>query len=77
MQVCLVFIARVYISLQRDVFYQSTKGWLCPDRSRCNNVLISVETEFNPRNEISVFHSLSPSVRRPRIRAFQAFKPYF
>ena len=57
--------------------YQATKGWLCPDQSRCNNVLISVETDFNPRIEISVFHSLSPLARRPRIGAFRAFKPYF
>ena len=54
-----------YISLQWDGLYQSTMGWLRPDRSQCNNVLISVETDFNPRNEISVFHSLSPLARRP------------
>ena len=40
-------------------------------------ILISVETDFNPRNEISVFHSFSPLARRPGIGAFRAFKPYF
>ena len=39
--VCLVFIEKVYID-------QSTKGW-CPDQSRCNNVLISFETDFDPQ----------------------------
>ena len=53
--------------------YQSTKGWLCPNSSRCNNVLIGIETDFDPGNEISVFLSFSPSARRPRILAFQAF----
>ena len=57
--------------------YQSTKIWLCPDWSPCNNVLISVETDFDPRNEISVFHTFLPSTRRPRIRAFRAFKQFF
>ena len=64
-------------SVHLKSLYQSTKGWLCLDRSRYNDVLISGETDFNPRNEISVFHSFSRSVRRPRIRAFRAFKPYF
>ena len=64
MQVNLLYIERVYISLQ---------GSLCPDCSRCNNVLISVETGFDPENEISVFHSFLPLARRPRIWAFQAF----
>ena len=41
-------------SVHCKILYQSTKGWLCPDRSRCNNVLISVETDFDPGNEISV-----------------------
>ena len=50
MKVCLVYIERVYISLQRDG---------CPDRSRCN-VLISIQTDVDPGNEISVFHSFSP-----------------
>ena len=65
MQVCLVYIERVYVSLQRD-----------------GNVLIvvtviiffiSIETDFDPGNEISVFHSFLPSARRPRIWAFRAF----
>ena len=64
MQACLVYIERVYIRLQRDG---------CPDRSPCNNVLIRVETDFDARNEISVFHSFSLSVQRPGILAFLAF----
>ena len=36
----------------------STKGKVCPARSRCNNALVSVETDFEPGNEISVFHFL-------------------
>ena len=56
-----------------NIVYQSTKGWLCPDRSRCTNVLISVEADFDPGNEISEFNSFSHLARRPRIRAFRAF----
>ena len=33
-------------SVHWKTLYQSTKGWPCPDRSRCNNVVISVETDF-------------------------------
>ena len=51
---------------------ESTMGWLCPNRSHYNNVKISVETDFDPGNAISVFHSFSPSARRPRIFAFRA-----
>ena len=46
------------LSVHCNSLYQSTKGWLCPDYSCCNNVLISVETDFVPGNEISVFHFL-------------------
>ena len=46
------------LSVHCNSLYQSTKGWLCPDRSGCNNVSISVETDFVPGNEISVFHFL-------------------
>ena len=35
-------------SIHRKSLYQSTKGWLCPDRSCCNNVLISVEMVLTP-----------------------------
>ena len=31
-----------------------------PDCSRCNNVVISIEIEFDPGNEISVLQSFSP-----------------
>ena len=39
MQICLVYIKRG--------LYQSTKEWVCPNRS-CYNVLISVKTDFDP-----------------------------
>ena len=57
--------------------YQSIKELLCPNRSRCSIVLISVETDCDPGNEISVFHSFSPLAQRPWIWAFRAFKPHF
>ena len=40
---------------------------------RLLKIYISVETDFDTGNEISVFHSFSPSARRPRILAFRAF----
>ena len=64
-------------SIHQKILYQSTKGWICPDRSRCNYVLISFETDFVPGDEISVFHSCSPLARRPQILAFRAFLPDF
>ena len=51
----LVYIERVYLT---------TKGWLCSINSCCMNDLISVEIDFDPGNEISAFHSFSPSAGR-------------
>ena len=63
-------------SVHLKSLYQSTKIWLCPDRSPCNNVLISVETDFDPRNDISVFHSFLPCLELGLFRLLSRFLTY-
>ena len=45
-------------SVYFESLFQSTMGWVCPDQSHWNKLLISIVTDLDPRNEISLFASL-------------------